>query len=344
MMRIRAIRHAVPGRRVTNQDLVDAVLRRSTQLAPAERDELALRITGHLEASGARRRFHRAPGERAIDFAIAAGRAAIDAADIDPEDIQLLIFVGVGRGFVEPATASVLQPALGLARATCFDILDACASWLRGLEIAHLYLSSGRARNAMLVNCEFNFQEYVPLEFASLPSLDHVWAGFTIGEAATAAVVSADGPDDFHARFSSAGEHNDLCRINLPHAAEFVPGNHVNGWKPLTFYSNSKRLNYHAIQQLTDLYAADARARDAAHDIIFGHSASVPAALAVAERLGLDIRKHFDVFPEYGNTVSASLPLAMSLACDEGRLERGQRVLLLMASAGITTGYATFTF
>ena len=89
---------------------------------------------------------------------------------------------------------------------------------------------------------------------------------------------------------------------------------------------------------------ADEHASGFDYDIIFGHAASVPASRAVADRLGLDIGRHYEIFPDYGNTVSASLPLAMSLALDEGRLKRGHRVLLLVASAGITTGYATLTF
>jgi 3-oxoacyl-[acyl-carrier-protein] synthase-3 len=64
----------------------------------------------------------------------------------------------------------------------------------------------------------------------------------------------------------------------------------------------------------------------------------------VADKLRLDVGKHYEIFPHYGNTVSASLPLALSLAIDEGRLKRGDRALLMMASAGITTGYAALTY
>lgn len=344
-MKIRAIAHAVPRMAVMNQDLVDRVLRRNPSFTRDQSDEVARRLTGFLDAAGARRRFLRSGGERAIDFAVAAGTSAIEQADLAPSDIDLLIFVGVGRGFVEPATAHVVQAALGLDNATCFDIMDACASWMRGLQIASQFVACGSARNALVVNCEFNVNEYVGFELDSPDAFDSVSAGFTIGEAATATIVSAGGSDDdFYVQLRSAGQFSELCHILLPHASEFRPESSRNGRRALTFYSDSKRLHFHAIQMLGEQFRSDARARDYDYDIIFGHSVSVPASRAVADRLDLDIGRHYEIFPEFGNTVSASIPLAMSLARAEGRLRRGARVLLLVASAGVSTGFATLTF
>jgi 3-oxoacyl-[acyl-carrier-protein] synthase III len=198
----------------------------------------------------------------------------------------------------------------------------------------------------MVVNCEFNFREYVQVAFDSPEALDREWAGFTIGEAATATILSADDEpaDGFYSRFASAGGFSDLCSIPLPHATQFVTDAYRNGHRPLHFHSDSRRLHFHGIQLLAEHFLADDRAREFPPDIIFGHAVGVPASLAVANRLRLDIGRHYEIFPGYGNTVSASLPLAMSLAIDDGRLKRGDRVLLLVASAGITTGYATLTF
>ena len=65
--------------------------------------------------------------EKAIDFGVDGGRQAIATAGMVPEDIDLLIYVGVSRGFLEPATANVFQHEFGFTKATCFDVLDACA-------------------------------------------------------------------------------------------------------------------------------------------------------------------------------------------------------------------------
>jgi 3-oxoacyl-[acyl-carrier-protein] synthase III len=64
----------------------------------------------------------------------------------------------------------------------------------------------------------------------------------------------------------------------------------------------------------------------------------------VAGKLDLDIARHYELFPRYGNTVSAALPLGMSLAQDEGRLRRGDRVLMIVGGAGLSTALGTFVF
>jgi hypothetical protein len=199
--------------------------------------------------------------KRAIDFTLAAARAALSESGLSPNDIDLLVFVGVGRGFVEPATAGILQSALGLARATCFDVLDACASWLRGVEIAHMYIRAGRSRHAMIVNCEFNFQEYVRLEFESPEALDRDWAGLTIGEAAPATIVSADDAATFYSRFATSGDYSDLCSIPLPHARQFMTPDYRDGHHALRFHSDSRRLHFHGIQLLATPFLADQEAR-----------------------------------------------------------------------------------
>ena len=125
---------------------------------------------------------------------------------------------------------------------------------------------------------------------------------------------------------------------------EFASPGSKNGRSPLKFYSQSARLNSVGVNQLTRQFLSDDRITGFDHDIVFGHSVSVPSSLKVANKLGLAIEKHYEIFPRFGNTVSASLPLAMSLAIDDGRLKRGDRALVLMASAGVTTGYGALIY
>ena len=133
-MRILGISHALPSRKVSNQELIQTVIERSRHVLPALSPRL-IQMTMHraFKTSGTEIRYHRANDERAIDFGIKAGRNALKLAGIQPQDIDLLIYSGVGRGWIEPATANLFQSALGLCRATCFDVLDACASWIRSL-------------------------------------------------------------------------------------------------------------------------------------------------------------------------------------------------------------------
>src|SRR5438874_1923002 len=125
-MRVAAVEHALPARVVGNEELIQRILERHRSHG-AEQNGFEPAVRTFFERTGARERRHRAPGERALDFGVAAARRALEAAGWVPSDVDLLLYVGVGRGCLEPATANVFHSVLGLTRATAFDILDACA-------------------------------------------------------------------------------------------------------------------------------------------------------------------------------------------------------------------------
>jgi len=343
-MKILSIARALPSRRVTNDELVELALERASGngSSAAQLDSLETTIRELLARTGARTRFHRAPGERAFDFGVAAGRAALDRAELGPESVDLLIYAGIGRGFLEPATANVFQDAIGAVNATCFDVLDACASWIRAVDVAHALIAAGQYRIAMILNCEFNFREYYPDVMNS--ELQELASIFSIGEAATATVLTGDARREFRATFRNVGRGSMYCQIPLPHAKEYLDGSFQENWLPLQFYTRPAMLHKLAIDALAEQYASDAAFSRYVPDIVFGHSVGVWTSQLVGKKLGLDPAKHYEIFPEYGNTVSASLPLAMSLAIDAGTLSRGSRVLGVVGSAGVTTSLAKFTF
>lgn len=345
-MRILSIQHALPSRRVSNDELIERALAHpDNQAPPEERAALGLALERYLDHSGAISRYHRATGERALDFGVAAGEGALASANLTKDDIDLLIYVGVARGFIEPATANVFQAALGLSRATCFDILDACASWLRAFDVARHFLRQKSCRRIMILNCEFNFAEHVRFDFRSEEDLHFLGAGLTVGEAATATILEDGGDDgDYYATFRTSGAHHDLCQIPLPAASQFDANGRGNGHPAVRFYAYARRLHRAAIGQLAQQYRCDARLKSFSPDIVFGHSPSVPAGQKALRLLGLETALWVDPFPHYGNTVSASVPLAMSLAAADGTLRRGMGVLLIVPSAGVTTAFCRFTY
>jgi len=345
-MRIVSIGHAVPARVVTNADLVDRVAEHAAgSLEHTDRLAICSYLSEQLQRTGARTRYHRLENEDALGLGILAVRRALDAAGLQPTDIDLLIFTGVGRGFIEPATANVFQSALGMSNATCFDVLDACASWIRAVDIAHHLVAAGRYQRTMILNCEANFREYEPARIASTEEMELLWAGFTVGEAATATIVDAGDRDaEYHATFRNAGGYVQDCQIPLPHAEQFLNGNGRSHLPALLFQSRPDVLSTGAIRQLYRQFQGDPLVSGQQYDVIFGHTVSVPVTDAALRRLDLDPRRFVEIFPDYGNVVSASLPLAMSLAMGDGRLHRGNRVLLMMAGAGLTTALSTFVF
>ncbi|WP_195179344.1 3-oxoacyl-ACP synthase III family protein [Mesorhizobium sp. INR15] len=338
----------LPSHRVGNDELIAEVLGRSAahmnerQLRQLDRSFRVL-----FDAAGTKVRYLRAPEETAHDFVVGVANAALRRSGMSPGDIDLLIWVGVGRGFLEPATSVVFQDALHMVNATCFDVLDACASWLRALHVAHAHIRNGDYRNVMILNGEFNFREYADFEFKSVSDLQHNFSTFTIGEAATATILSADSDegDDFYASFRTHGDLRNLCMIPLPNLAQFNGAPADAHAKPLTFYSHAKELFEFGISKLIDHYNTEARIKAFTPEIVFGHAASDAASTRIAKGCNAE-NDHIYYFAHarFGNTVSASVPLAMAHAEKEGRLKDGAKVMIAMASAGLSTGWTRFTY
>jgi 3-oxoacyl-[acyl-carrier-protein] synthase III len=345
-MRILSIEHAVPSHEITNAWVLDQLRAHNASRFSAE--QLALlerRVSRFLEGAGTKIRYGLASGERAIDLALAASREALLTSNVAPTDVDLLLYVGVCRGWTEPAMANAVQHALGLSNATCFDILDACASWLRALQVAHAYLSNGTYRCAMIVNCECAFVPYRDWELDSLEELEHRVAGWTAGEAATATIIGSGGtPDDFYFTFKNFGEHYGLCMFPLAMVEDFTVTPSDGRYAPMRFFALSRELLKVSVEKVVEVFQSDPHLPKQRYDIGFGHEASKKVNGIIARRLGLPYEGYYETHERFGNTVSASVPLAMSLAIDDGKLQRGHRVLVLVGASGITVGLASFTF
>ncbi len=346
-VRIAAVAHRVPSRRIDNEELIRLLLERNARHHNAVGlTRLEDRLRAYLAQTGVQSRYWRAPGEKAATLSILAGTQALTEAQMQPADVELLIFVGVGRGWIEPAMANLFLAELGLVNATGFDLVDACASWLRALDLAAGLMRAGRCRSALILNCEFNVAEYCDFDFPDLDNLECLLPGLTIGEAATATVLTdADSDSDgFHALFKTWGTFHGLCKIPLPNHDQYDLDGDPQRHAALTFYTYGTPLVRVTMRRVVATYRAEPRFRNLRPDICFGHSVSETVTTEVERLLGLRKGVTYRTLAMYGNTVSASLPLGMSLAEREGALRRGQTVLLVMGSAGISVGLATLIY
>lgn len=343
-MKILNISYALPSKKVTNEGLIEEIVQKNRKLLSArDLESLQTKIKKFFKLSGTVIRYHRNKGEKSFDFAVKAGQEALRKAKVNPKDVDLLIYAGVGRGWVEPATANLFQSELGLTSATCFDVLDACASWVRSMAIAKSFLSQKVYKLVMILNCEFNFKEYVHLEMDN-KNLETSFSGLTIGEAATATLLTEDkSKEDSFFSFKTWGDKHDLCKITLPNASDFCP-NGGDGLKPMSFFTLPGELLSFTIKHLVQHFSETPRLVSKVHDLVVGHAVSVATTSKVAKLLKMDPSLFFETHARFGNTVSASLPLALAVAEKEGKLERDMRVLLLMGSAGVSTSVASFTY
>ena len=346
-MRILDFAYALPGKRVTNQDVIDEIILRSRKhLSQKDLEILESKIRKFFRLSGTKIRYHRKNSEKAFEFAVTAGREVLRKAVVKPRDVDLLIYSGVGRGWITPATASLFQSELGLRRATSFGVLDACASWIRSLSIAKTFLDGADYKLVMLLNCEFCFKEYCEanLEISSIAELACVFSGFTIGEAATATLLSGSGSSrDFHFSFRTWGDKHELCKIVLPNEASFST-RMATPLKPMSFYTLPAELLSFTAEKLVEHFKETRILANQNYDLVVGHAVSKSLTTSVAKLMGLDRESVFETHPRFGNTVSATLPLALAVAEEEGRLRRGMRVLLVMGSAGVSTGLGSFVY
>lgn len=345
-MRFRAIECVLPSQVVTNDNMVELAMNQARpDLSREDLQRLEAHIREYFKISNSNIRYHRGPGETALGLGVSAGRAALERAALEPTEIDLLIYVGVARGFIEPATANVFQSALGLSNATCFDILDACASWLRALHVAHTFIKQGVYRNVMILNSECNSREYSNVRFNRVEDIKFRFPAFTIGEAATATIVSKNDEDDsFHFTFRTWGAEHVLCKIPLPQYGEYSNGSEMDAhYRPLEFFSFGERLLRSAFIKLLDHYRSDEVLKGFAPDISFSHAASDSMTRKIAERLNIG-GVIYMTHARYGNTVSASIPLGMGLAIREGQLRPDMNVLVGCGSAGTTTSWSCFRY
>lgn len=354
-MKILGISYVVPSQKVTNDMVIEAILRLSRKhLSWIKRKILVTKLEEAFKKCGTVVRYVRSlpteglqpKGERALELTVKAGRDALQKAGVDPEDVDLLIYTGVGRGWLEPAMANVFQSELGLKRATCFDVMDACASWVRSMAVTKSFIEQGTYKTVMILNSEFNVREFgASYVIERLHDVYNLFAGYTIGEAATATVVRADDePNNFYFTFKTWGSKYHLCQIPLPNAWDYTPDASNNHAKPMVFYAKSRELLTFTVEKLWEHYRDDPRLSGKRYDIIFPHDVSDISTSMATQLAGIDPQLLYRTHSRFGNTVSATIPLGIALALEEGRLKSGMDVLLACGSAGVSTAFCSFKY
>ncbi len=346
-MKIEAVGVRLPSRRVTNDDILKMLEDHSNGIPKLVLKAYQRVVKGMFKLAGSDVRYFRdtEKNEQAVGLIKGAIQDALDRAGITKDKVDLLIYCGVGKGFLEPANAYFYAGAFGM-HCSCFDIADACMSWVRALEIADGFLKSGRYKTVMIVNGEFNLHHGLPDNFKvqSLRQIEYTFPTYTIGEAASATIVTAS-DDEWKFTFRTLPELCDLCTIPLEGYEGFVDPSHRHAKNGIqNFVSYGKEMFANAAKILAPLVKETVGDLDGP-DIYFPHAASDAAYLAAGKRIGLPLHKMYaKVFPAYGNLVSASIPAAIDMALKEGRLKRGHKVVFCPASAGMVYSVVQFVY
>lgn len=344
-MIIKNVAASFPTRKVGNEEVVDLIRFHSKSFEGQLSKTLRV-VKTLLDRSGLLTRYWQARDERPIDHLSNAITSALRGTQLQALDIDLLIFVGIGGGFREPANSYMIAKALGIVNAECFDVIDACMSWTRAISIVDSLFKTGKYKNALVVNAEFNMTAGGPLfpgnfSLESVGQLEYALPSYTIGEAATATLLMPDAPDNFSITFHSKPALADLCTI---------PGNGFEGFcEPADaigkmgvghFTALGGDLHFHLEQELPHLLDRLKMACEDA-DIVFTHTSSSAEWHKAGEKHGF-AEKLYHLYPNTGNVVSASIPASLAQAKIDGRLKPEDRVVLLMGSAGMSFAAGSF--
>ena len=274
------------------------------------------------------------PGVVSSDLACEAGAAALADAGIEPEDVEVLIFASASHDVAEPATANIVQAKLGARSAHVLDVKNACNSFLNGLDIAQAMITTSRAERVLVTTGEV-VSPFIDWKLESEGELRLKLAAFTLGDAGGACVVTKAGEraELRPGRFFSDGSHWTLSTI--------LAGGSLMGtdMSRVYFECDSVALQALAYEHIPDVIAGacedNAWSVDEVH-LVVPHQVSRRIITRICRRTGIPVERMMITLDRLGNTAAASIPVALSIAAQEGRMARGDKVLLVGGAAGFS--------
>lgn len=307
----------LPEKILTNKDLEKMV---------DTTDEWITTRTGIKERRIARK------DEATSDMAAEAARRALADAKLKPEDIDLIIVATITPDMFFPATACLVQHKLGARTVPAFDISVACSGFIYGLAIADQFISSGKYKYALVVAAE---------KLSSITDWSDRNTCVLFGDGAGAAVLGAvDHGGILSVHLGANGAEGDL--IKLPAGGSRIPPTKKSIEDKLHFIKmNGSELFKHAVKIMADAALGATRPLGLkAEDIslVIPHQANIRILEAVGRRMGLSKDKIYLNIERYGNMSAASSAVALTEAVKEGRIKKGDKILLDAFGGGLTWG------
>ena len=284
-----------------------------------------------VERSGIVERHIAREGETTCSMAATAARQSMDRSGVQPGQLDAIILSTATPDRLLPATAVDLQADLGASRAAAFDIGAACSGWLYGMTVAEGMIASGTAETILVVGAE---------KMSSIVDWKDRATCVLFGDGAGAVILqrSRTGKGILSTFMRSDGQLADL--LYRPSGGATVPMSAaVLEDRSHLVRMAGREVFKHAVRSMSE--AAD-RALDSARltgadvDILIPHQANVRIIEATAKHSGIPMEKVYVNVDRYGNTSSASIPIAIDEAIETGRIKEGSTALLVAFGAGFT--------
>jgi 3-oxoacyl-[acyl-carrier-protein] synthase-3 len=307
---------ALPERRVDNQELAEQV---------DTSDEWI------VERTGIRSRYIAGDGETTATLAIEASKRALEAAGLQPSDIGLIVLATATPDQTFPSSATKVQAMLGIDDCIAFDVHAVCTGFLYALTVADSMLRGGSAKRALVIGSE-TFSRILDWEDRATCVL--------FGDGAGAIVLEAEEGDSgiLSTSLHADGRHNGLL---------FVDGGPSTTGTVGKLRMKGREVFRHAVVNLADVLKTvleRANLTPADVDWVVPHQANARILDATARKLGLPPEKVIVTVDRHANTSAASVPLAFDVAVRDGRIKRGDLLVLEAMGGGFTWGAAALRY
>ena len=265
------------------------------------------------------------------DLALAACRNALQAADLQPSDIDLIIVATSTPDFVFPSTACLLQAKLGVKGGAAFDVQAVCSGFVYGLATADAFIRSGANKKALVVGAEV---------FSRILDWSDRTTCVLFGDGAGAVVLAASDKPGIHASILRAdGSHAGILNVAGNVSGGAIVGTPFLRMDGQAVFKFAVRVLEESARETVE--AAHMKLEDV--DWLIPHQANVRILEATAKRLGLPRERLVVTVDHHGNTSAASVPLALDEYVRAGKIRSGQRVLLQGVGGGFTWGSSLVT-
>jgi len=264
-------------------------------------------------------------------YAVEASRRALESASIDPAELDMIVCATVTPDRLIPATGCIIQRKLGAPKSAAFDVAAGCSGFIYALQIAKMAVLSGEYRNVLIIGAEL-LSKYMDWTDRTTCVIFADGAGAVI-------VTAGESPRGILATaLHSDGEMADFITIPAGGTERPTTIETVSGRENLIKMKGNEtfKIAIRSIEDVSREVLARERLTPADVDLFVPHQANLRIIDAVGQRLGIGAERTFVNIERVGNTSAASIPIALDEALREGRMKKGDTVLLAAFGAGLT--------
>jgi len=317
--KIAALGTYVPPRVLTNKDLEKMVETTDQWI---------------LERTGIRERHLADKGVAASDLAVEAVKQLVKLYPVDLQQIDVIVVGTVTPDMMYPSTACLVQHKLGIARTWGYDLSAGCSGFLYALDAGLQFIESGRHKKVLVIGSDVNsmMTDYTDRAVCII---------FGDGAGAVLLEPAEEGEDgiiDYVAQVEGAGGQF----LNMPGGGSLHPASHETVDNKMHYiHQDGQQVFKYAVKKMSEMTECLLQRNGltgAEVDCFIAHQANKRIITATADRLKMPMEKVVINIDRYGNTTAGTIPLAMQTAIEEGKLKKGNLVLLAAVGAGFTSG------